>query len=252
MYLFYIQSQQAPVKTPEPEPEVVALPEPEPEPEPEPVVIAPEPEPEPEPIAPEPVTIQFAELIEKKPLWPETLELTSNIELEIIFNGESFGQMTFTEGQVIRVSSLEAPAHIIGKVGGQQLSIPVTNTNLSIWFETTHAADYILSGLDLLETESGSADNSTTDEAFLETLERWCLVNFGDCRIEIAPDKLILHWKKQQGPVNYAQEAALVAHQYLKMQAERNQGDNYAHCEIVELRTGKVLGFSAIFRPVGI
>ena len=243
----YVNNQQAPVQEPAPEPEIVALPEPEPEPEP--IIV--EPEPEPEPVIPDPVKIQFTDLTEKQDLWPEILELTDDIELEIVYNGEIFGQMTFTQGQSIQVSSLDAPASIVGKVGGQQLAVPVLKTNLGSWFESTHAANYILANLDSLSAATETIGNGTSDEEFLEELERWCLLTYGDCRIEIGPDKLILHWKEQQGRVNYAEEAAMLAHHYLKLQAERNQGDNYAHCEIVDLKTGKVLGFNVVFRPAG-
>ncbi len=242
----YIQSQQAPVEEPAPTPEPIVV---APEPEPEPIVMAPAPEPE--PIIPDPVQIQFAELTEKQELWPRQLELTGQIELEIVYNGETFGEITFTQGQSIQVSGLEAPANIIGKVGGQQLSIPVSKTNLAAWFESTHAANYILTGLDSIHSSRTAGTNTMSDEEFLKELERWCLLNYGDCKIEIGPEKLIFHWKKQQGRISYAEEAALVANHYLKMQAERNQGDNYAQCQIVDIRTGKTLGYNVVFRPVG-
>lgn len=244
----WIQSQQAAVEEPAPGPVVVE--QPTPEPEPEPMII--EPELEPEPVIPDPVQIQFAELAERpetKQLWPTTLELIDDIDLEIVYNGESFGEMTFTKGQDIRVRSLEAPANIVGKVGGQQLSIPVAKTNFKDWFENTHSSNFTLTDFESLINQTESRYKDISDQELYEELERWCLLNYGDCTLEIGPEKLTLHWKKPRGAVDYTEEATLLAHHYLKLQSERHQGDNYAPCEIVDIKTGKSLGFSAVFRP---
>lgn len=242
----YIQNQPEPVEEPEPEPEPVVI---EPEPEPEPIVM--EPEPEPEPVIPDPIEIHFAQLTEKSELWPQTLELTDGFKLEIVYNGEIFGEMTFTKGQSIQVTSLEASGNVVGKIGGQLLSVPVTKTDLAPWFGQTHAESYILVDLSPSEEHLALKESELSDDEFIEELEEWCLLNFGDCSLEIGSDKLTLTWKKQAGLVNYAEEATFLAHHYLKLQAKRSQGDNYARCEIIDRNTGKVLGFGVSFMPTG-
>ncbi len=240
----YTQNRTAPVEAPEPEPEPVIV---EVAPEPEPVIV----EVAPEPVIPDPVEIEFSELAKQRALWPQSLTLTQTMQLDIIYNGETFGQMTFTAGQEIKVSSLEAPANILGKVGGQFLSIPASSTDLAQWFEQAHAATHILKEIQS-HSDNMTATTPSSDEELYDELERWCLVNFGDCTLEIGPDKLTLNWKKQAGLISYPEEATFLAHHYLKLQAARGQGDNYAQCEIIDSRTGKTLGLGVAFMPAGL
>lgn len=231
--------------------QVAAVPE---LPEPEDVVEA---EPEPEPMEsqaeaePEPTQLTYAELVEKRQMWPASLQLIVEERIPVVFNGRNYGYLEFSPGQILRVESLLASGQIRGRVNDNHLNLSVDQTNLGQWFEQTYRGDYILelaAGSDWGPEVVGH-QKAPSPEEILAEMRYWCYRTFGpSIDFDITDDSLVLKWMPDGNmSLDLRAEARAVARQYLLAQAAMGGRDNYAACEIRHPRTDELLGSGSVY-----
>jgi hypothetical protein len=239
--------------------EVIGLPHPFVELPPEPVVV---PEPVVEALTPEPVVevaqprplateMSYQEFVDQPNLWPDELELTSEISVAITYRERNFGTNRFVPGQTIEIEAILDSKEVIGSVGGSYLIVPAEKTNLMPWFHDKYRGTYFMRYPGVM---ASSAETTEDDGRFhvdlLEGMRKWCYINFGDCTFEITDDALVLRWRPDgEAAVDYYAEARMVAKEYLQRQAELGATDNYAACEIYDLSSGRLFGIGSFFIP---
>ena len=228
--------------------------EPEPVVVPEPVVI-PEPEPEPvvEVVAPRPLATEmsYADFVRQPDLWPETVELTLETSVPILYRERDFGTMRFVPGLILELDKVLASKEVIGSVNGNYLIVPAEKTSLMPWFHDTYRGKYFMRYPGVMASAEGAVvDDGRFHVDLLEGMRKWCYINYGDCTFNITDDALVLRWRPQEDTaIDYRAEARAIAREYLKRQAELGATDNYAPCEIYDLRSGNLLGIGSFFVP---
>lgn len=208
----------------------------------------PEPEPEPEP---EPIAISFEQICNRRDLWPSQLTLTKAIEVPISYRGNTYGELSFPAGTPFTVDSLRKTQALNGYIEGNYLSIPVSQTDFVAWFNQRFDKSYVTEApIEQAFTAANNLDDSHVQWDIHTQLLYWLQRNYGDCRIEIGENTLVMHWKPQtEVEIDYRFEAREVSHRYLMLQAEKGGSDNYASCEIYYTPTGELLGTGSIFVP---
>jgi hypothetical protein len=225
---------------PAPAPPVIE-PEPQPEPEPEPIVFE-------ESAAPEPEELTWPDFRSRSELWPDTLKVMVDEEVTLTYRGNTYGEVSFTPGQALRVMGLSDSGYVLGRTGGTGMEVHVSETNFSSWFEENHGE---LFEITVPEKESIRQAEDYEEELITE-LRRWCLQNFNTPLIEINEDNLVLRWHSRsrgESQANYSLEALSVARAYLRIQTQLGGKDNYASCEIRDPDSGKLMGSNGIFIP---
>lgn len=210
--------------------------------------LPPEPEPEPEP---EPIAISFEQICNRRDLWPSQLTLTKAIEVPISYRGNTYGELSFPAGTPFTVDSLRKTQALNGYIEGNYLSIPVSQTDFVAWFNQRFDKSYVTEApIEQAFTAANNLDDSHVQWDIHTQLLYWLQRNYGDCRIEIGENTLVMHWKPQtEVEIDYRFEAREVSHRYLMLQAEKGGSDNYASCEIYYTPTGELLGTGSIFVP---
>jgi hypothetical protein len=235
-----------------PHPVVELPPEPLVEPEPEPIV---EPEPVVEVAKPRPLAIEmsYANFVAQPDLWPETLELTLETSVPILYREHDFGTMSFVPGQTLVVETILATKEIIGSVEGNYLIVPAEKTSLMPWFHDTYRGKYFMRYPGVFtstEDDVAADDDGRFHVDLLEGMRKWCYINFGDCTFHINDDALVLRWRPQEDvAIDYRAEARMIAREYLQRQAELGATDNYAPCEIYDLSSGNLYGIGSFYIP---
>ena len=229
---------------PAPATPVPELPEPVQVVEPEPVEHVPEPD-------PEPTRLTYADLVERRQMWPANLQLAVEKRFPVVFNGKNYGHLEFAPGEILRVESLFGSRQIRGRVNENHLNISVSQTNLEEWFEQEYGSDYIL---DLAEESKPAVDvsklrHAVSREEILAEMRYWCYTTFGpSISFDIGEDSLVLKWlPNEDWPIDFRAEARAVARQYLVTQAAMGGKDNYAACEIRHPRTNELLGAGSVY-----
>jgi len=219
---------------------------------PDPVVV-PEPEPVVEVVAPRALAIEmsYADFVRQSDLWPESLELTLETSVPILYRERDFGTMRFVPGLILEVDKVLGSKEIVGSVNGNYLIVPAEKTSLMPWFHDTYRGKYFMRYPGVMPSaEEAAVDDGRFHVDLLEGMRRWCYINYGECTFNITDDALVLRWRpKEDAPIDYRAEARAIAHEYLKRQAERGATDNYAPCEIYDLSSERLLGIGSFFIP---
>jgi hypothetical protein len=197
------------------------------------------------------IELSFQAFVGQPDLWPDTLELTLETSVPILYRDRDFGSMRFVSGQILEVETILASQQVVGSVEGNYLIVPVQKTSLMPWFQDRYRGTYFMRYPGVARVE----DTATVDDGrfhvdLLEGMRKWCYRNFGDCTFEITDDALVLRWRpKEDAPIDYRVEARAIAREYLQRQAERGATDNYAPCEIYDLSSGRLLGIGSFYIP---
>jgi hypothetical protein len=238
--------------------EVIGLSHPYVEMPPEPVVM---PDPVVEPVMPEPVVevvqpralateMSFQAFVDQPDLWPESLELTLETSVPILYRERDFGTMRFVPGQTIAVETILDSKAVIGAVDGNYLIVPSEKTSLLPWFHDKYRGTYFMRYPGVFASPEATNDDGRFHVDLLEGMRKWCYLNYGDCTFQITDDALILRWRAQEdAPIDYRAEARMIAREYLERQAQLGASDNYAPCEIYDLSSGRLLGIGSFFIP---
>lgn len=233
------------IDAPEPEPEPIA---PVYQPEPEP---APEPEPKPEPVIavepPEPKALSWSHFRSQSQMWPTTLEIAVDKEVSLTYRGKVYGEVAFSSGQILNVIEFSQNGFVHGRINGNEMEVHVSATNFSAWFEETHSEDYEMTIPDK-EIIKPAKDY---EQELITNLRIWSMQNYNTPLIEINQDNLVLRLKPRRSEANpdYSPEAHSIARTYLRIQAELGGTDTYVSCEILDSKTGAVIGSKGIFIP---
>ncbi|PXA03558.1 hypothetical protein DDZ13_11285 [Coraliomargarita sinensis] len=215
--------------------------EPGPEPVEDSAVVEAAPEPEPE-------AIQWPAFRKRSDLWPKTLNIMVDQEVTLLYQGTSYGEVTFQSGQPLSVINLSENGYVFGRTGGNEMEVHVSETNFATWFEQTHGDLYEIT---VPEKETNRLADDFEDKLITE-LRIWCLKNYQTPLVEINEDHLVLRWHSRSrgdNEANYSLEALSVARAYLRIQAELGGEDNYASCEVRDPDTGQLMGSKGIFIP---
>jgi hypothetical protein len=232
------------VPSPEPAPVVVEV---VPEPEPEPII---EPEPEPEPL----LKITFPEVAARRYLWPSELSLKLSVQVPIRYNGKIYGNMEFVKGSEFIVDALMPTGEILGRIGGNYLSLSVHETNFYGWFNEEYGDRFEIQPV-VVDSKTGENSGlrlgtAEGDAAFWSEMRIWCYQNYESVTLKVEEDTLVFIWMpKEDVPINFTIEAREIARQYLLKQAAFGGTDNYAACEIRDPVTNQLRGVSSIFIP---
>lgn len=228
---------------------LVGQPAPEPEPvkvaEPEPVEIVEAPEP---PKPQEPTELDWSAFRSQSEMWPDWLKVMVDKEITLTYRGKSFGEVTFSEGQLLNVKGFSGNGLVAGRTGGSEMEVHISATNFSDWFEEEHGDQHFMN---YPEKQSIEPAADFEDELITE-LRIWSMQNYNTPLIEIGENNLVLRIHKdteRDNDANYAPEAMGVARAYLRIQGELGGTDNYASCEIRDTATGELLGANGIFVP---
>ena len=226
--------------TPKPEPVKVI----EPEPEPVEIVVAPEP---PEPPDPQkPTKLDWSTFRSQPEMWPNFLRIMVDKEVALTYRGKSFGEVKFTEGQLLKVKGFSENGFVVGQTEGSEMEVHLSATNFIKWFEEEHGDQHFM---DYPENQS-IEPSAGYEDALITELRIWSMQNYNTPLIEIGENNLVLRIQKDSergNHANYAPEAMSVARAYLRIQADLGGTDNYASCEIRDTATGELLGANGIF-----
>lgn len=209
----------------------------------------------PPPPPPKP-TIDLATLAETPSLWPQNLELNQSKQVEIRYNGNTYGYVEFNSDSVITVKEINSSGEILGTVNSNFLSLAPYETNLLEWLDATYGDSYQFD-LDPNQRLSlpgdGNLPNLSTEEGqtdFWSEMRIWCYRNYESASISQGEDNLIFKWlPKENSPIDFQLEAREIARFYLLQRAARGGHENYAGCEIRDPHTNELLGSAAIFIP---
>ncbi len=208
------------------------------------------------PAAPPPIqSISMEDISRQKYLWPKSLPLAVNKKVKIRYNEKEYGFMQFSEGMIIAVEALTSNGEVLGRIGGNYLSLSVHETTFVNWFEEKYEGKYELEPVvfdDLkrfsrvrfrLGTERGDAE-------FWSEMRIWCHQNYGSVSLDIGEDNLVFKWwPKEDVRVDYGAEAREIARRYLILRNKFGSPENFAACEIRHPITDEFLGSSSIFIP---
>ena len=200
--------------------------------------------------------LSLSELATKPSFWPHELKLIDSKQVEIKYNGNSYGHVEFTADSPIEVDSISPSGEVFGTVNSNYLSLSASETNLSEWFETAYGKIYSLQtnatatnpleepeAVKSLKTKEGQTE-------FWQDIKVWCYMNYESASISAEENSLVFKWlPKEDAPIDFRMEAREIARFYLLKRAERGGHENYAACEIRHPRTGELLGSGSIFIP---
>ncbi len=199
--------------------------------------------------------ISFNRIVNSRTLWPSTLELRQTKQVEIRFNGKSYGDIEFLKGSIVEVQALKMPSEVVGILNGNYLSLTLSETNFEDWFRMQYSEYYDLKIDDLRVPEAVTVLLSDIDTAegykvFWRDLQYWCYVNYDTAQLTIEEDTLTFEWlPKENVPVDFRAEAREIARKYLLKKAEFGGEENYAACQIIHPDSGEQLGASFTFIP---
>ena len=231
---------------------------PEPEPVPEPVVFVPELEPDLDPergLPPKPTIISMAGLARSNRLWPEKLKLVEPLSLKARFKKSVGGEAIFHINSVFKVYRIYEDGSIKGRLMGIDMILPLAKTNLLEWFESTHSHKHILTppapGAPPAIVELTPEGNAKFYVAF----DAWCLrftrakkITIGDEAIiaEVEVPKETASAQKERG---WRSTAEAIAKAYVIQYKKVGGTDNYAICNVVDMKTGTILANASFLIP---
>lgn len=195
--------------------------------------------------------MELAGLAKRPSMWPESLAITIDQAIPVRYRDNNYGEMVFSTDQRIEVIELNRDGRILGSINDNLVSIPAAATNLEAWFVGMHGKyDELIMPEAGAPLETSPRLSDENEQQLLTELRLWTVSNYDTHRIEITPDKLVLHWTPSEDvAIDFRLEAREVARKYLMLGAALGRRDNYASCEIRDEFTGEVLGSNGVFIP---
>lgn len=203
-----------------------------------------------EPVVVNPVPISFAGFAANRSLWPKSLKLEKPHFLQIRYNGKVLGDATVHPGAVIEITEIRADGIISGQMLNLIVSLPQQMTNFKAWAEETLAGKYFLT---TYPESNRSVDTSKTfpRQQYYAAFEIWCTQKMNVLKVKIEPEQIrvaVDTLEKEDRSV-YEAQALLIAQNFLLQQQIRGGDDNYATCEVVDIKTNASLARRSYFMP---
>jgi len=194
--------------------------------------------------------MEWSDFLSKRNMWPRQLKIQIDPVVELVYRGQSFGEMSFETGQTLEVISLSKEGMAYGTTKGNEIEVHASETDFEQWFQNKHGEDYTIS----VPTRTRQRIVDDFEQELITNLRIWALRNYNTPLIEIGEDSLVLRLSSSAlgdaAPgTDLSLEALSVARAYLRIQGELGGKDNYASAEIRDSETGRLLGSKGIFIP---